>query len=295
MPNDETNKDLNQGANDGASGSGQAGNEGAGNEAGANQGQGDNNQGGAPSGNQPGSSDQGAGSSGNEEETITIPKKQYDQTLTDLDNYRTGLIGKKAKERAEGAGAGAAGDGGGQPADNQGQNGGGGNTPALGTMDETKVREIAVQASNDNLHKANQKTANQQFLKAHPEFLEDAKWQGLMTFFAAKRGKDTPDSILKDLEDAVLLQKRDDGTLDAYLEEQRKLAEQRGEVNAQVNMGRDGGGLGGKTGTGSAPAGVKVDETMASRFKNDPKEVAKPSNISPNPEGGFQIDVTQKK
>src|SRR3990167_4387630 len=90
---------------------------------------------------------------GDGEETVTMKKSDLKKIEEDRDNYRKGLLAKKADERnLEGAG-GQGGQGGGQGA---------------GAADEKKISETATVATNKALRSASERTAKRAFLMEHP-------------------------------------------------------------------------------------------------------------------------------
>ena len=86
--------------------------------------------------------DQG-GKKNDADETITIKKADWEKTNKDLDNYRTGLINKKAADRS---------------LDQLGSSDSG-NVNTSTVLDEKKVMEIATKASQATTHKTNEKAA----------------------------------------------------------------------------------------------------------------------------------------
>lgn len=218
----------------------------------------------------------------NGDETVTIKKKDWEKTNSDLDNYRTGLINKKTQDRTL--------DPESEPGNNNAGNGG---TP---TLDEKKVIEIATRTSQATSHKANEKTAIKQFLKTHPDYTEDKNWQELLPFLPKGINKDDPAAIIDAMEGAVLLHKRATGKLDEYLSERAETIKREADMNAQINMGFGAGGIGAKTNSGNQAD--KVAEStidMGKRFGHSAEDIeATLKDVPKSPEGGFQIDVTRK-
>ena len=199
-------------------------------------------------------------------ETVTIKKSDYEKTLKDLDNYRTGLIGKKAGERDLHGGNGG-GDGGGQGG-GQGGNGTG--------IDEKRAGEIAAAASTKTLRDANEKSAKRIFFKKHPEYLDDTAWQTLAANLTFKGGEVTSEDIYDRLEAALYETLRQTGKLDEHLEKERERARQDGRVEGGIRDMASGGNAGDRNEGGSrqgtlSPAG----ESMARAMHTDPEAVKK--------------------
>src|SRR3990167_5329187 len=97
--------------------------------------------------------------SGAGEETVTIKKSDLKKIEEDRDNYKAGLLAKKADERNLGGDGKGAGDG--KGGEGAGQGGG------SATIDEKKVGEIATASTTKVLRDASEKTAKRAFLKAH--------------------------------------------------------------------------------------------------------------------------------
>jgi len=258
----------NQGGDKGGAGAGDGGNKAGG--AGSGQGQGGNNNGGA-----------GAG-----DETVTIKKSDLEKLNKDLDTYRERVTGKKAGEFSLE-------NNGGQGGNGDGSGSGSGAAPAL---DEKKVEEIVTRTTSKQIHKANEKTAIKQFLKTHLDYTDEKEWQALLPYLPAGVNKDDPAAIVDALEGAVLLHKRATGKLDDYMKEQADRARREGEMNTQVNLGFSGGGVGGKANQGNQtdkPAESTIE--MGKRFGHSAETIEQTLKETPKgPEGGFQIDVTQK-
>lgn len=225
-------------------------------------GDGSNNNGGDGGSNnnsgQNGQGNQGGGQGGGSEETVTLKKSEHDKLVSDLNNYKTGLINRKAGDRSGGEG----GEGG------QGS----GDKP----LDQKKVEEISTAAASKVLSQKATKDANKQFLSGHAEYLDDKQWQELLTHYHPKRGTLAPEDILEDFEDAVLAHKRSSGQLETYLNDQAEKRRKLAEANAAAEAGREAGSNGQRTsGGGTGGATLTPDgQAMAQRFGHDPKKVA---------------------
>lgn len=217
---------------------------------------------------------------GGGDETITIKKKDWEKTNSDLENYKTGLLNKKAADRS------LDGDGG------QGSGNGSGNQ----NLDEKKVEEIATRVSQKNTHSANEKAAIKEFIKTHADYADDKNWAELLPFLPGKINKDDPAAIIDAMEGAALLHKRSTGKLDEYMAQQADQARRDAEMQAHVNMGFGAGGLGQRTNRENQTD--KVPEStvsMGQKFGHTGEQIQEVlKTVPPHPEGGYQIDVTKK-
>lgn len=203
----------------------------------------------------------GAGNgAGDGEKTITIKESELEKIKSDRDNYREGLLKKKADERS------------------LGDKGKSENKSDGGTIDEMKVKEIAKAESAAvfaEVYKANESRAKHAFLKKYGEYVNDTQWMELMSHFTQRRSKAITEDILDDLEDAVLIHKRSTGKLEDHLKAESERARREGRIEGQMDAGR-GGGADDKNesgkGTGSlSPKG----EEMARAMHTDPEKVKK--------------------
>lgn len=211
-----------------------------------------------------GSSDGNVGGDGGDED-VTMKKSEVEKLQADLkksnedrDNYRTGLLQKKADERNLG------GDGKGD------QGGGTGNV-----IDEDKVSEVATIATNKALRNASEKTAKRVFLQAHPEYVDDAQWTALMSNLTFKGTESTHDDVLDRMEAALFEHKRSTGKLEEHLKAEHERGVREGRIQAEVGSGYDTGGAGdrneGRSGGALSPKG----EEMSRRMHTDPEKVKK--------------------
>lgn len=232
---------------------------------GAGAGAGSDNKGGdAGDGNKSGQSAGG-------DETITIKKADWEKTQADLkksnedrDNYKTGLLQKKADERDLNKG-GQGGDGSG------GQDQGAGNV-----IDEKKVNEVASAAASKTIRDGSEKSAKRTFLKNHSEYLDDAQWTQLMSHFSYKGGETTVDDVLDRFEAAILEHKRATGKLDEYLKSEHDRGVREGRIQGELQSGLSTGGAGDKNegGKGTGNLSPKGEE-MARAMHTDPEKVKK--------------------
>lgn len=199
---------------------------------------------------------------GDGEEVVTIKKSELEQIKTDRDNYRTATLIKKADERDLKNSKKADEDKGGE-----GEN--------KAVVDETKVKGIAETAANETFRKASEKSAKRAFLQKHPEYVDDAEWQSLVSNLTFKGGEISTDDILDRMEAALLEHKRSTGKLDEYLNSIKNQARQEGRVEGQFDNTRSMGGAGDKGGGGkSGGFSSAKGEDMAKRMHTDPTKAA---------------------
>jgi len=195
-------------------------------------------------------------------ETVTIKKSDYEKTLKDLDNYRIGLIGKKAEERKLGEGGG---DGGG--------NGGGGNGTGI---DEKRAGEIAAAASTKAMRDANEKSAKRTFFKKYPQYLDDKEWQTLAANLTFKGGESTTEEITDRLEAAMFETLRQTGKLEEHLEKERLAGIEQGRTEGSMRDAAGGGAAGDRRDSGGGPGNLSpAGERMATAMHTDPEKVKK--------------------
>lgn len=246
----------------------------------------DNNNGGAPADDKnknggDGGNNGGGSGNGPADDVVTIKKSDLKKIEEDRDNYRDGLLAEKTKNK--------------NLPGNDGGNNGGGNSPAA--LDEKKVEEIATNAVHQVSKKTAEKNAKARFFKTNPEYLDDKVWQELLPHVAISKDDNDEDAIMSRLEDAVLVHKRRTGKLDEYLEQQRQNAQRQAEIDAQVNMGRNGGGVGGKANQGGGPKVVPESTAEMGRHFGHSSEHLEESikNTPKGEEGGFVLDITKPK
>lgn len=222
----------------------------------------------------------GGGASGDDAETVTIKKSELEKIKTDRDNYKAGLLAKKAEDRQLGGDGGKkddkGGDGGGQPA--------------------VDPKEIAAQASTavlSTLGTTNENRAKLKFLRDHSEYVDDAAWADMMTDFSKKRGNASVEDVLDDLGDAHILRLRRLGKLEEHLKSERERGRQEGERAAAERDFRAAGGAGQPAGGGGQPAKLSPEgEVIAKGMHVDPEAAAKIQTELPrSDEGGYQLPV----
>jgi hypothetical protein len=196
---------------------------------------------------------------GGGEETVTMKKSDLKKIEDDRDNYKKGLLARKAEERPlENAGGHDAGAG------------------ASNVIDEKKVGEIVVTAINKTFRDASDISAKRVFLAAHPEYVDDTQWTGLMSNLTFKGGEKTHEDVLNRMDAALFEHKRSIGKLEEHLRAEHDRGVREGRIQGEVGAGRGTGDAGdrndGGKGTGSlSPKG----EEMARAMHTDPEKVKK--------------------
>ena len=197
-----------------------------------------------------------------DEEEITVKKSEYDKVISDRDNYRAGLLKKKADERAI------------EPKGESGDEGEG-----KATIDETKVKEIAkaeASAIRSEAYTSNEKRAGQLLLKKYGEYVDDAQYASLMAHFVSRKGKATVEDIMDDFDDAVLLHKKSTGKLDEFLKKQSERARAQGQIEGNLNLGRSAGGAGDRNESSRSTGTISpFGEILARATHTDPEKVKK--------------------
>ena len=211
----------------------------------------------------------GAGGAGAGEETVTIKKSELEKIKSDRDNYQKGLLQKKADERNLGNEGGQGGEGAGQGA-------------ASNVIDEKKINETATAAARKTMRDAGEKTAKREFLKNHPEYVDDVQWQTLMTHLTFKGGELTHDEVVDRMEAALLEHKRTTGKLEEHLNSEREKARQAGRVEGQFDNTRSAGGSGDRNEAGKGGGLSPKGEEMARAMHTDPVKAGKIDPLKDN-------------
>lgn len=218
---------------------------------------------------------------GDGEETVTMKKSDLKKIEEDRDNYKAGLLSKKADERdlrdKGGAGAG------------DGKGGAGDGAGASAVIDEKKVNEVASAAANKTMRDASERTAKRAFLKAHPEYIDDSQWASLMANLTFKGNELTSEDVSDRMEAAALEHKRSTGKLDEYLKSEHERGVREGRIQGELGSGYGTGGAGdrneGGKNTGSlSPKG----QEMARAMHTDPEKAGR---VDPSKDN--VIDVTK--
>lgn len=205
----------------------------------------------------------GAGNgAGAGEETVTIKKSDLKKIEEDRDNYKKGLLQKKADER-DLKGGGGSGQGGDQGAGN--------------VIDEKKISETATAATNKVLRDAGEKTAKRVFLRTHPEYVDDSQWIALMSHLTFKGGELTHDEVLDRMEAALFEHKRSTGKLEEHLKSEHERGVREGRIQGELGSGHGTGGAGERNDSGK-PSGAfssPKGEEMARSMHVDPEKAKK--------------------
>lgn len=216
--------------------------------------------------------------SGAGEETVTIKKSDLQQIEDDRDNYKAGLLKKKADERDLHGGSPGGGEGGRGAGDGKG-----------GAVDDKKIAETATTATNKVLRDAGERTAKRAFLKAHPEYVDDAQWTTLMSHLTFRGNELTHDEVVDRMEAALLEHKRSTGKLDEHLKAEHERGVREGRIQEQTGSGHGTGGAGDRNdgGRGAGSLSPKGEE-MARAMHTDPEKVKK---VDPSKDN--VIDITK--
>ena len=210
------------------------------------------------------------GGAGDGEETVTIKKSDLKKIEEERDNYREGLLRKKADERNQ-----------------SGEQGGG--QGAANVIDEKKIGETAMAAATKALRDANERSARRTFLRMHPEYVDDVQWNALATNLVFRGGEITESEIVDRMDEAFLLHKRSTGKLDEYLRSEHERGVREGRIQGNLETGHGAGGAGDRN-EGVRGAGILSEKgkEMARAMHVDPEKVAK---IDPSKDN--VIDVTK--
>lgn len=202
--------------------------------------------------------------SGDGEETVTMKKSDLRKIEDDRDNYKKMGLQKKADERDLHAGAG------------DGKGGAGDGAGAGAVIDEKKISETATAATNKAMRDASERTAKRFFLKAHPEYIDDAQWASMMSNLTFRGTEVTHDEIVDRMEAAVLEHKRSTGKLDEYLKTEHERGVREGRIQGEIGSGHGTGGAGDRNegGKGAGSLSPKGEE-MARAMHTDPEKVRK--------------------
>jgi hypothetical protein len=208
--------------------------------------------------------DAGAAASGKDqgtaggEETITIKKSEYEQVKTDRDNYKAGLIARKADERELKGGKD-------ESAGKSGET----------SIDLVKVNETAVAAASKVLRDAGERGAKRLFLKDNPEYVDDAQWAALVSNLTFKGGEVTEAEVLDRMNAALLEHKRSTGKLDEYLKTQTERARREGRIQGQIDSSGGTGGAGDRNEAGRDTGLSEKGKEMARAMHVDPDKAGK--------------------
>jgi len=219
----------------------------------------------------------GAGNgAGDGEETVTMKKADLKKIEEERDNYKKGLLAKKADERELKPGAAAAAAAAGAGA---------------AVIDEKKIAETASAAASKTMRDAAERTAKRAFLQAHPEYVDDSAWASLMSHLTFKGKEITHDEIADRMEAAVLEHKRSTGKLDEYLKSERERGVREGRIQERIDAGH-GSGQGDRNDGRAAGALTPKGEEMARAMHTDVEQVKK---VDPSKDNVIDLFAPRKK
>jgi hypothetical protein len=210
---------------------------------------------------------EGNGEGSGEGETVTIPRVQLEKLTEERDNYKAGLLKRKAEERSNPAGNGG-------EHENDPKNP---PVPPASTDAETVRNETRKVLDEDRAKnsKVLQKKAHERILANHPEYADDVAWNRALAHLRLSGEEVTVEDFEESIEDAIFLDQKKQGKLDNYIKEQAQRAEQEGRNKAHQENVMSAGGTGdGRAPTQSTPL-TPAREAMARRFGHDPVEVSK--------------------
>lgn len=203
-----------------------------------------------------------------DDEVVSIKKSELEKIKSDRENYRQATLKKKAEERKLG-----------KQEDGEGDNEKKQDDGQKSTLDVETVKGLvrdALQENKSQTEKENEKEAQLELIKLHPEYSDDAAYSSLMQDFSGKRGKQNVKVIMQDLEDAILLNKHRTGKLDEFLNSERERGRREGRVEGQISSAMGTGSVGDKGSAGRSSTRLSPEgEKMARSMGVDPKEAAK--------------------
>ncbi len=200
-------------------------------------------------------------------ETVTISKAELEQIKSDRDNYKTGLLAKKASERS-----------GSNPKDGEDEEGKDSKGTDETQLDSGNVRNVAKEVfeeESSKTRKALQTEAHSKILELHPEYADDNAWNRALAHLHLTGQEVTVEDFQEKIEDAIFLDQKKQGKLDSYMAEQAKHAEQEGRNKAHQESVMNAGGNGDNRAPTQTTPLTPAREAMARKFKHDPVEVAK--------------------
>jgi hypothetical protein len=136
----------------------------------------------------------------------------------------------------------------------------------------TEAQKIAKEVATKEISKRNEQDAITQFLNTHPE-AED-KWDDIVSNYTAKSGKDSVNSVLKDLNKAYVVTRYESGELEKMKEEATKKGEAKGVAKAKLaelsSVSKTTSKVADKGSNALSPGALKLAEKM----RVDPKKLA---------------------
>lgn len=219
---------------------------------------------------------------GDGEETVTLKKSELDQIKSDRDNYKTGLLGKKADERSLH-----------EKKDDKGDGTGDGTGDGAGdatVIDEKKITDTVTAATNKVLRDASEKTAKRAFLKAHPEYVDDVQWTALMSHLYLKGTELTHDEVNDRMEAALFEHKRSTGKLEEHLKSEHERGVREGRIQGEIGSGHGTGGAGDKNEKTKGTLTPRGEE-ITKRMHNDPDKIR---NVDISKDNVIDVTITKK-
>lgn len=193
-----------------------------------------------------------------DEETVTIKKSELEKIQSDRDNYKKIGLQKKADER-----------------DLSGKGGEDDEDDDDNVIDEKKVNEFATSAARKVQRESAEKVAKRAFLSAHPEYVEDGEWTGLLANLTFKGDEMTADEVQDRMEAALFEHKRKTGKLEEHLKAERERGVEEGRMRGGMEFGHSGGGRGDKNDAGGSGTLSSKAESMARAMHIDPEKLKK--------------------
>lgn len=212
-----------------------------------------------------GSGSGGQGGAG--DATVTIKQSELDNLTRDRDNYRTATLGYKKKEDDAVAAKAVADKASADKiaADRAAADAAAGNRG--GVIDETKVNSVATTAAEQTLRKANERLARKDFLRNHPDLVDESKMNSVLAELTFKGGEVNVDEINDRLEAALTEHLRKTGKLNEHLDAERERARREGRIEGQFDSARGAGGAGDRSDGGKStgeltPKGAEMARGM---------------------------------
>jgi hypothetical protein len=197
---------------------------------------------------------------GGDEETVTIKKSEFEKIQSDRDNYRTAALKKKADERS---------------LDDKGGKDDGDDEDEENVIDEKKVSDLATASARKVQREASERIAKRSFLVAHPEYVDDGEWTGLLAQLTFKGDELTVDDVQDRMEAALFEHKRKTGKLEEHLKVERERSVQEGRIRGNIEFGYQAGGQGDRNNAGDDGKMSAKALEMSQRMHVDPEKFKK--------------------
>jgi len=154
---------------------------------------------------------------------------------------------------------------------------GGGDGEETVTIKKSDLKKIEEDRDNYNkaMRDASERTAKRTFLRAHPEYVDDAQWTSMISNLTFRGNEVTVEEVSDRMEAAVLEHKRSTGKLDEYLKSEHGRGIREGRIQGELGSGHGTGGAGDRNdGKGAGQLSPKGEE-MARAMHTDPEKVRK--------------------